>query len=115
MTGGYFQIVSHGSDVTPSGNMNLHVNGTATDITATDGTTDFRLVGVFHFGGVDIANLETEVFLVGMKLELVQPGAGTVDNINVTFTARMNGESWKDRGRAIRCDSALIQRRMTGA
>jgi len=85
VTSGSVQIVLHEGE-SASGNENFTGTITPRKVVAEDDEGNVVSIrGATWFGGSFNAQLGTEVFTVTDKLQLVQQGSGTVDNVNATF------------------------------
>jgi hypothetical protein len=90
-TGGTFDLVVHNGS-SPSGNDQNSVEGSADNITASDAAGNaYRVVGIFHFGGSDSANLESGPFHFGMNLQVISLDDGRVDNVGAVLAVNPFG------------------------
>jgi hypothetical protein len=91
ITQGSIRIVSH-ETITPQGNEAFTVTITPLGVFATDGTTTVRVSGAEWIGGTFNANTGGGVFTLTGKFQLVAPGQGTLDSVNVVLHFSPNGD-----------------------
>jgi hypothetical protein len=91
ITSGQIQFVIHEGE-SASGNFNFTGTITPREVVAEDSAgNEYRVAGAFWFGGT--FNSKTEAFQETFtgKLQIVSPGGGTADSVNITFHQSPNG------------------------
>jgi hypothetical protein len=84
ITSGTIKVTIH-EGMSASGNQNVTGTLTPQAVVATDEAGNvYSLRGAFWFGGAVNAQQGTMVFTDTGKLQVVSPGSGTVDSVNVT-------------------------------
>lgn len=99
-TSGTWEVVVHVVD-SPTADrwLQLTVDAHANNVTARDEAGNLYSVrGIWHFGGAYLANLDSETFHFGMKLQIVRQGGGAVANVNAMLTGSPFGNTWLDFG-----------------
>ena len=98
-TSGAWAMVIHTGDTTPSGNSQFSVKGTADNVTVTDAAGNlYKVEGMWHFGGTNVANIDSTPFHFGMHLRIIGHGAGSVDDISAVLTGSPFADMWIDIG-----------------
>jgi hypothetical protein len=90
ITSGTIKFAIHEGE-SASGNQNFTGTVTPSKVVATDGGTTYAVRGAFWFGGTYNAQQDTEQFTFTGKPQIVVPGGGTADSVNITFHVSPNG------------------------
>jgi hypothetical protein len=91
ITSGVIQVVFHEGE-SASGNFNFTATITPRKVVAEDSEgNEYRVVGAFWFGGTFNSKREAFQNTFTGKLQIVSPGGGTADSVNVTFHQSPNG------------------------